>query len=195
MAIYRCTLRQAIGGGTSPDAYKWSNVWYIDAADVAAAAAQMATIWSTILRTTCNVLVYAYEVYASDLLPTSVEFTTLPIAPGSQRGTSAEITGDGTDLYTPTVALRIDLTVPGGYASRKWVRVGLNEPAVAPGGNIMANTAWQEEIRDAYYATTVVSGVVDESGNAFSGVTFVGIRSKRLGKFARFDMPTPPAFG
>lgn len=195
MAIYRCTLRQAIGGGTSPDAYKWSNVWYIDAADVAAAASQMATVWEDILRTTCSVMVYAYEVYASDLLPESVDFTTLAIAPAVQRGTSSGPTGDGTDLYNPNIVLRIDLGVAGGYASRKWVRVGLNEVAVAPGGLIMSNTTWQAGIIAAYDDVTEVSGMVDESGNPFTGASLIGLRVKRLGKFARFELPIPPAFG
>lgn len=195
MPIYRCTLRQALGGGESPDAYKWANVWYIEADDVNAAADQMRTLWTTILRTHCGVLVYAYEVYASDLLPSTVEFTTLPISPTVQRGLGTGQTGDGNDLYNPDIVLRIDLPVAGGFASRKWVRVGLNEAAVAPGGRFMSNTTWQNGILNDYIDVATTLGVVDESGNSFVGATLVGLRTKRLGKFARFELPIPPAFG
>lgn len=195
MGLFRTVLRQAIGGGASPDAYKWSNIWYVDAADVEAAANQMITVWEDILRPSCTQMVYAYEVYASDLVPDTTNFTTIGIVPGHQRGTSSTATGDGTDFYTPAVALRIDMHVAGGFASRKWVRVGLNEAAVAPGGLTMSNTSWQTAISNAYNDVTEVSGMVDESGHPFTGATLVGIRAKRLGKFARFDLPIPPAFG
>lgn len=195
MTLYRATLRQALGGGTSPDAYKWSNVWYVEAASPEAAGELIAADWEDTLRTNCSVLVYAYEVYVSDLLPETVSFTTVPIAEAVQRGLGTGMTGDGTNLYNPNVCLRIDLPVSGGFASRKWVRPGLNEEAVAPGGLVMSNTGWQSAILGQYDAMAAKAHIKDESGNAFVGATLVGLRTHRLGKFARFELPIPPAFG
>jgi len=195
MTLYRATLRQALGGGTSPDAYKWSNVWYVEASDPESAGELLAGDWVDILRVHASVLCYAYEVYVSDLLPGTTAFTTVPIAPGSQRGLGTGMTGDGTDLYNPNICLRVDLPVSGGFASRKWHRCGLNEAAVAPGGLIMSNTTWQSQIVADYAAMASQAHIRDESGNAFTGATLVGLRPKRLGKFARFELPVPPAFG
>jgi hypothetical protein len=170
-------------------------VWYIQETTVNAAAAKMVDLWADFLRTCCSPLVYAYEVYASDLLPTTVEFTTLPITPGSQRGTIGGLGGDVTNLYNPQICSRFDLTVPGGFSSRKWMRCGLIEGAIAPGGLSISSTFWSD-LQAAALADVIADAAVrDESGNAFSGIVDKGLQAKRLGKFARYALPTPPAFG
>lgn len=195
MALYRATIRSAAGGGSSPDAYKWSNIWYIEGTGVGTAAADAVSLWVTHLRPATNPYFYAYEVYISDLVPDTTVFGTYPIIPGEQRGTRGGFGNTALDWYNPAIVHRYDLTVAAGFSSRKWMRFGLTEASVAPGGLTMSDSDWQASITTAMGACTAEAFVRDESGNAFTGVLAKGLQPKRLGKFARYQLPTPPAFG
>lgn len=194
MTLYRATLRQACGGGTVPDAYKWSNIFYINTSSAIFAAEIMSDFWTDTMRPAFSVVNYAYEVYVSDLAPETTNFTTLAIDPGNQRGTYTPAESSN-NLYTSAVAYRVDINVPGGYASRKWFRWGLCESVVAPGGHDLNDASWMVAINVMVASLAASTTIRDESGNAFSGYTLRGIHGKRLGKNARNNLPTPPAFG
>jgi hypothetical protein len=194
MSLYKTQLRQAIGGGLSPDAYKYSNTLHIEAANVEAAAVKMAELWTAHMVAWNSVFCYAYEVYATDLVLHTTNFTTLPITPSLQRGHFNQ--GDiQSNLYASGIAYRLDLTVPSGFASRKWLRFGMIESDVAPGGHNLSNATIENALLAGWAAIVADDSVRDESGHHFSGVASHGLQNKRLGKFARYQIPPPPPFG
>ena len=194
MALYRATLRQAIGGGLAPDAYKWSNVFYLEASSLLFASEILTDIWADDMRPAFNGFVYAYEAYVSDLVPETVNFTTVPIDQALQRGTFG-LSEEAVNFYTSAVAYRVDFPVAGGLPSRKWFRPGLVEGSVAPGGKALSNSTWQSALNAMFAALVANSAIKDESGSPWTGYVDRGILGKRLGKLARNALPTPPAFG
>lgn len=193
MALFRVLTRMAAGGGTMPDAYKWSYIWYVEAADPAAAAAVGVDLWNESLAGCHNEYAYCYEIYASDLIESTSLYTVEAIPSGDQRGTLN--TGGAGDFYNPNVVARVELNVAGGRPSRKYVRIPLIESWVANGGRNIGLTSVQTALETAFASAIATPGLRDESGNSFSGITYKGLTIRRLGKNARNDLPTPPSFG
>jgi len=193
MPRFRVQTRMAYGGGDAVDAFKWSNLWYINASNVMGAAALGADLWVSVLQAAHSEYAYCYEVYASDLLEETVSFTTEAIAPGDQRGNVSG--GTTVNLYNPNIVNRWDLLVAGGFPSRKFMRWGLDEEHVEPGGRSVTASAWATAIQTAMSDAIAFEGIVDESGNGFSGVTDHGLVTRRLAKLARAGLPSPPSLG
>lgn len=193
MALHRVITRLAAGGGTFPDAYKWSYVWYMEAADPASAALAGATLWVAHLRKGHNEYAYCYEVYASDLVQSTTLFTTLGVTPAVQRGLFDAPTEF--EAYNPSIVVRVDLNVTSGRPSRKFHRVPLLEGDVGSGGRAISNGALTAAINEAYEEVVAFPGLRDESGNTFSGWSIQGLTTRRLGRDARNDLPSPPSFG
>lgn len=192
MTVHRVQLKMCAGGGALPNPYKYSYVWFADVGDVAAAADVGLALWD-ILQGAHNEFAFCYAVHASDVDPLTPVFTEVPVPVGDQRGTLT--TGGAGDFYNPNTAVMVNLLVAGGFPSRKWHRVPLIESWVASGGEQISLGSVNTAISGAYAAATAVTGVCDESGNAFIGASPQGIRVKRLGKLARVDLPAFPAFG
>lgn len=193
MTLYRAQLKMAVAGGSVPRPYRFSYVWFLEAESPVQAASRGVQLWNEALKPAHNDYAFCYEVYASDLLPDTAAFSTEAVLPGDQRGTLG-VAAAG-EFYNPNMALRVDLLVAGGYASRKWHRLPLFEGWVASGGESFSVSGVESAVAAAYADAIALPFIRDESGNGFSGVSLRGIRVKRLGKFAFSDIPTPPSFG
>lgn len=186
MPLFRVQTRVAQDTpSTTP--YKWSYLWYVDAEGLEAAVAVGEAIWAA-LRPAHSTYAFCYELYITDLLPSTTNFITSPITPGNQRGTAGSVTA----LLPPFNVARIDLNVVGSRPSRKFARLPLGEAQIANG--VLEDTA-ADTFRDAFSDAISIPGVVDESGNGFVGVTVKGVTSRRLGKFAYTGVPNGPALG
>lgn len=186
MAIYRMQTRIAQDTpSTTP--YKWSYLWYVDAADLSAAVAVGEALWAA-LRPAHSNYAYCYELYITDLVPSTTNFVTSPITAGNQRGTAGLVT----NLLPSFNVARIDLNVVGSRPSRKFQRLPLGETQIQNG--VLEDSA-SDTFREAYLDAIAIPGIVDESGNGFVGVTVKGVTSRRLGKFAYTGVPNGPALG
>lgn len=194
MANFLTQLRMCVGASGFPDAYKYSYVFFTEAGTPGEAISNGISIWEDALRQCHGEVAFCYEIYASDLLPDTTNFSTGAMPSGLERGTVGM--GGSTNLYNPNHAVRIDLPVAGGFPSRKWLRLGFLEEWIAPGGLQIGSTAIIEVLDEMRADLGALSFLRDESGGTYFGTpTFEGFRTKRLGKFARFDLPPFPAFG
>lgn len=186
MPIFRVQTRLAHDTvGYTP--YKWSYLWYVDAENLSAAVAVGEAIWAA-LRPAHSQRAYCYELYVSDLLPSTVTYTLSPIAPGNQRGTAAVVA----NLLPSFNVVRVDLNAVSSRPSRKFHRLPLGEDQIV-NAELAASSAIA--IQEAYADAIAIPGVVDESGNGLTGAIVKGITSRRLGKFAYTAVPSGPAFG
>lgn len=191
MALYRVLTRLAAGGSGFPDAYKWSYVWYCEASTAVDAANWGASLWVDHMRGAHTNYAYCYEVYASDLVPNTTNYTVLAMAAGVQRATGGS---PSSELYLTDTAIRVELTVSGGRPSRKYWRPPLFEEQVGPGGRTVS-AGVLTTLNAALTGITNDPDIRDESGNLFTGYVIKSVSTRRLGKFARTALPLPPAFG
>ena len=183
MALFRVTIRKAISGSSGLN-YKWSNVYYDEAPDASTAADHGLGIWNR-ERPFHNTNVYCYEVYASDLVPGTVNFVQKRPTAAQQYGQY----GSTGEWYASFACVRIDLLVPLSRASRKFYHVPLVEADVVNGASfvpalITALTTGLDQI-------IAVASLRDESGNNVIGWVNHGITSRRLGRQAFHDIPQP----
>lgn len=192
MPLYVTSLRKSwdIPGITRR---KWSNTFYVNAPSAAAAAAALVTAWNTTLRAAATDRVFAYEVYATDLVEGTTDYALQAIAPGSQRGqipyqTSAE-------PYDPIVCASVTIPVPGSRPSRKYWRPGLNETDVI-GGQALA-PALVEAIRTAFNDLIGEFDAIwyDVDGQEWQTPVTVRYTRRRLGRESAENLPSPPPFG
>jgi hypothetical protein len=184
MALFRMLTRMAMR--TSADAYTWSYVWYVEAADVEAAAVHGRDVVWPSLADAHKVYAFCYQIYASDLVPNTTNYTNLAVDPADQPGT---IAASG-QLYRASTTVRVELNIAGGRPSRKFHRVPLEEDDVTNGLTIATGIA--SDVSAAYAALLAASDIRDESGNTFSGYTVRGLSDRRLGKTSRNSVPPSP---
>lgn len=183
MPIYRAQMKIAVN--ESSGAFKWSNVFFVDAASATAACDYAITLWDSHWRKAHTTTAFMYEVYASDLLPTTVDY-----AIKSHLLTSSifgAIAPSG-DLMPVFVVARVDLNVPNSRPSRKYVRAPYYEGAVATDNLVGTALAGLQDAANG----VVGSGIRDESGAVITSATLKGITSRRLGKFAFVGVPGKP---
>lgn len=186
MAIFRVQTRLAHDSpGYTP--YKWSYLWYVNTDTLGDAVTLGEQIWEA-LRPAHSLRAFCYELYVSDVLPTTVTYTLSPIAPGNQRGTAPAVS----NLLPSFNVVRVDLNAVSSRPSRKFHRLPLGEDQLV-NGELASSSA--TAIRDAFDLAAGLANVCDESGNPFTGVVVKGITSRRLGKFAYTAVPSGPALG
>lgn len=186
MAIFRVQTRLAHDTvGYTP--YKWSYLWYVNVDDLEAAVTLGEQIWEA-LRDAHSLRAYCYELYVSDILPSTVTYTLSPISPGNQRGTAPAVS----NLLPSFNVVRVDLNAVSSRPSRKFHRLPLGEDQLV-NGELASSSA--TAIQEAFALAAGLANVCDESGNPFTGAIVKGITSRRLGKFAYTAVPSGPALG
>lgn len=183
MALFRVTIRKAISGSSGLN-YKWSNVYYDEAPDANTAADHGLGIWNR-ERIFHNTNVFCYEVYASDLVPNTINFVQKPPLAAQQFGQYAS-TGE---WYASFACVRVDLLVPQSRASRKFYHLPLVEGDVVNGASLV--TACANAIASGMDQIVAVASLRDESGNNITDWVNHGITSRRLGRQAFHDIPAP----
>jgi hypothetical protein len=186
MALFRMQLRQAINRPDLGQQYKWSNLYYVEAASLVIATAFGPSAWA-ILKDATNENAFCYEVYTSDLVPGTTVYSIDAIPTANQPGT---LTGSGGFLPNFNV-VRVELNVAGGRPSRKYHRMPLQEGDIVLGSLEAAASAAIQDTYDALLASIIP--LRDESGNELTSVTLKGITSRRVGKLAYTGVPPAPA--
>lgn len=190
MPIYIVDFSQARERGGQV-LFKWGNTFKINSPSAIAAAAAGVGMWVAYLRGAVRADVFCYEVYASDQIPGTQDFATQVVPEGQQRGTLAE---SGDEPYWPDVALNVELLVPGQRPDRKYWRPGLTEADFVNG--VFTSPTLTAAVEAAFNAAiAAASSLVDGQGNNFTAATATRVGNRRLGKLARFDLPTPPPEG
>lgn len=193
MAVYAVQLRQAQGGGAYPNAFKYSNVFYVNEATAFDAAANGLIIWMA-MREAMFESAYCASIYATDLVPSTANYYHLPVPVGDQRGVLAP-TGGAITTH-PTVCGRVDLIVPSSRPSRKFVRGGYATDVFANGMRAFVGS-YLLQLQDAFEAIITNTGgqLCDVDGQAVSTAIAMGVTTHQLGAEAFNDVPTPPSFG
>lgn len=164
MALFKVDIEKTYG----PEF--WTNVYYVDAADIATAATHMVDLGGAEVR-----------VHSADVTIEKGRVTPVP-NPGNAFITH-EFHESGT--YTNSAPLmplfntvRVDMNVATGRPSRKFLRGILHMDALDSEGFITAT--YQSMIEDQYITTLEgYSWLVDESGNEIVGFTLQGKPSDR----------------
>lgn len=185
MTRFRVVVRKAISGSSGLN-YKWSNVYYDEAPDASTAADHGIGIWNR-ERIFHNTNVFCYEVYASDLVPNTVNFVQKKPTALLQYGQYAS-TGE---WYASFACVRVDLLVPNSRASRKFFHLPLVEADVVNGLSLVSGC--NAAIASGMDQIIAIASLRDESGNNVTGYVNHGITSRRLGRQAFHDIPQPQA--
>jgi hypothetical protein len=183
MSLFRVVVRKAISGSSGLN-YKWSNVYYDEAADVSTAADHGIGIWNR-ERNFHNTNVYCYEIYASDLVPGTVNFVQKKPIAAQQYGQY----GSTGEWYASFACVRVDLLVPASRASRKFFHLPLVEADVNNGASLVSSAI--TAITTGMDLIVAITSLRDESGNNITGWVNHGITSRRLGRQAFHDIPQP----
>lgn len=183
MPIYRAQMKIAVN--ESFGAFKWSNVFFVDAASATAACDYAITLWDSHWRQAHSATAFMYEVYASDLLSTTVDYAIKPHALTPSIFGAVAASGDLMPLF---VVARVDLNVTNSRPSRKYVRGPYYE------GGVNTDNLTGTSLTGLQTAANGVvgSGIRDESGAVITSATLKGITSRRLGKFAYVGVPGKP---
>lgn len=185
MALHRIVIRQAIN--TPGAVFKWSNVYFADVADVPAAAAFGQDL-AQASRQYLDELAFVYEVYASDLLPGTDNFTVQAIS-GDQLGLFVQGT---TDFMPPFVCVRVDIGTALGRPSRKFVRAPWREASIMNGTGVTGSvTAALDDFWSLAFTTG--SPLRDVDGEQFVSFAIRSVTSRRLGREASVNVPPTPA--
>jgi hypothetical protein len=168
---------------------KWRTTFYLDTGTAEAAANQLIDDWTNTLRNHVRESVYAYQVYATDLLPVTADYAIIPIDEGFQRGNVPT----PSELYGIEYCLAVNLTVPASRPSRKFWRAGYCESDYSDG--VFNNATLASDIADDFN-TIISSGLYrDVDGESWTSVLVVKPSIRRLGRTAAFDVPVPPPVG
>lgn len=192
MPRYRTALRMA-HDLTFPQRRKWSTTFFIEAASALEAADLVRAAWVAQLRPGAATSVFAYEVYATDLLPATSDYAVVPVAPGSQRGTFNQL--GGVQKYLLKACIAVTLPVTGSRPSRKFWRFGLNEDDVVDG--VSLGSVVTTNVANAWTAFVGALGaaLVDPQGQAITGVSRLRLTTREFGRTAGADVPEPPPVG
>lgn len=190
MPVHRVALRLASDIPGQP-ARKWSNTFFLNEATPFVAANVLASAWERFLRQSCTERVFAYEIYATDLVPNTTNYVVVPVAPGVQRGTQPF---GNNEPYMPKVCLSVELLVNASRPSRKFWRTGLREVEVTNGVDVSAVTVGA--VRSAFndfLADTAT--LVDPDGQSVFGVGKIRLTTREFGRESTNLVPTPPPLG
>lgn len=188
MPLYKVALRKAIG---APFTRKWSNTYYVDRVDLAAAAEAALLLWTEGERLFHSEGVYCYERYINLVGDP-------PGSPGNVFGMGSGIQRGALTGWNPAQALplfnvvRVDFGVLGSRPSRKFYRLGLQETSIE-NGQLLA--AYNTLITDTCGNMAAASYTVDVDGESWVSAVVKGITSRRLGRDSAVDVPVGPAFG
>lgn len=185
MARWRLQVRMAYNNNAGIS-FKWSHLWFVEAEtidQVAVTAESMKGPYRNMLLTQA----FVYEYYITDLAPATTQFRTVAYA-APQRGLVTIPAGAA--LLPYFAVARVDLNVHNSRPSRKFHRTPLLHVHTSGGELISAHSA----LLAAEFGTLrSLSGVVDESGNPFTGVQVKGVTSRRLGRQAQVGVPALPS--
>lgn len=183
MPLFRVVPRLAYRD--TNDAYKWSNVWYLNQPTVLEAAQGGQSLMARMLPALSE-NAYCYEIYASDLAEGTSVFVNF--APTVSLLGEWPVTGE---LYNAAIVYRFSLNVPSSRPSRKFWRVPFHEGDIdslniASGLTLALSNALDDVFDD------IGSAIRDESDNLFTGYVLDGLTVKKLGRTARVDVPPNP---
>lgn len=183
MALFRLVVRKAIN--ISGAVYKWSNIYFVDRASAQDAAATMGpAVWNR-ERGFHSTDAFAYEAYASDLVPNTSNYAIVPIT-ANQHG----LWSASGDLLPSFCALRVDITISGpSRPSRKFYRIPLRETDWTGSG---ISTGLAAAVDSGVASLVALPELRDESGNQVSSFVVRNVTSRRLGRHASEDVPTNP---
>lgn len=178
---------------TWPQRRKWTNTYYVEAANPTAAAAAVAVGWTAHLRNAAYRSVFAYEVYATDLAEGTELYAVVGIPTGQQRGT-LNAPADQEEYLTKACAA-VTLTVPDSRPSRKFWRPGFYEGGIVDGVSIFPSivTAIREAFED--FIDAFEGQLRDPDGQAITGVGTIKLTTREFGRTAGSDLPEPPPVG
>jgi hypothetical protein len=188
MPVYRANLRMA-HDVTWPQRRKWSTTFHMLTANVETAAAALVGEWVTYLRNAASDTIFAYEVYASDMLPGTSDYVVLPIPSGSQRGT---IDNGANQPYLLKTAVRVNLNVAGSRPSFKFWRPGLVETQVENGVAITAGLTTAITTAFTNFISDLEGVLVDVDGQPVTTLGAFRLTTREFGRYAGNDVPSPP---
>jgi hypothetical protein len=192
MALYRTSLRMAHDNSWL-DRRKWSNTFFLEAANATAAAAALAVAWEGALKGAARNTVFAYEAYATDLGASTDDYAVVAIPSGQQRGTLAPPADS--EIYLPKVCFAVTLAASAGRPSRKFWRPGLYEGDVFQGRQIEGGLLTAVTGAFVAFVALVGANLRDPDGQALSGVSRIRLTTRSFGRTASVDLPDPPAVG
>lgn len=190
MALFRVSLRQGHGGTTAT--YKWSNIFYVNMPDALSAALWGVSLWGSYLRFAAKTQVWCYQTYATDLVPGTDNFAVASPDPEFQRGT---IVQDISDEYHPNIALAVTLVVPSSRPSRKFWRPGLQEVDIINGTAVEAGLVSTIGSQFAQAILNLDPPMLDPDSQQISNLGTIKLTTRRLGREAFSELPTPPPLG
>lgn len=189
MAIYSVSLRQS-HDFSSQSRRKWSNVFFVDAANAAAAAAWGVALWQEYLRQAVRAPVWCYEVYATSLQQGDDDYFVQGVPPGSQRGTMAGGTGE---IYGREYCVAVTIPAAQGRPSRKFWRPGLTEGDITNGEHL--NQAVVDTIESVFNDALGIVEAVDPDGQQLQPPVRARLSLRRLGRESAENLPAPPPQG
>lgn len=184
MSLWRVTVRKAITGSAGIS-YKWSNVYYVDRADLSAALASGQGIW-TRERGFHSVDAFCYQIYVSDLVPNTTNFVQAPPPSAVQFGTYANT---GSDWYFSGVAQRVDLFVTASRPSRKFYHPPFTEQDIVDGRDTVA--AFQTALSTGVGNIVALPELRDVDGQTVTGWGNFGLTHRRIGRDSFVNVPNP----
>lgn len=191
MALYRTSLRMA-HDVTFSQRRKWSNTFYVEAPNATAAAAAVAVGWESALRGGVRANIFAYEVYATDLLPGTEDYDVVTIPSGLARGT---IGLQASQNYLLKACLGVVLRVSGSRPSRKFWRCGLNELDVVDGVSVGGTIIDLVENAFGEFLVEMGGALRDPDGQPFEDVGRIYLTTREFGRTAGYDVPEAPPVG
>lgn len=164
MALFKVDIEKTYG----PEF--WTNVYYVDAADLATAVTHMGDLLGAEQR-----------VHSAEVTVEKGRVTPVP-NPGNAFVTTEFHESGAYTNSAPLMPLfntvRVDMNVDAGRPSRKFLRGILHTDAIDADGSITGT--YQGMIEDQYITTLEgFSWLVDESGNPIVGFTLLGKPSDR----------------
>lgn len=189
--FFRVSLRLATDQPGQPFR-KWSNTFYVEAANPVAAAAAGVGAWTGFLRGAARERVYCYQVYATDLLANTDNYQVQNVDQAFQRGSLAT---PGTEPYQPKTCLSVTIPVDQSRPSRKFWRPGLYEGDVSNGVTI--NSTLADTIADAFNNLIANSeGLwLDPDRQQWLAPVQLRLTTREFGREATADVPIPPPLG
>lgn len=191
MALYKVSWRKSWDTANIARR-KWSTTIYIEAASSVAAAAAGVGMWVSFLRQACRNTVFCYEVYATDLVPGTSDYTVQGVPAGSQRGTLA-LTGLG-EPYLPKACISVTIPVTGSRPSRKFWRPGLFEADVVNGEGLLTTIG---DVVKAQWdaALAAASSLRDPDNELLTANVTVRLTTREFGRESTNLPPEPPPVG
>lgn len=189
MAIFLVSLRQShdMQGQTRR---KWSNTFFVDAPNAAAAAAWGVALWQGYLREAVRERVWCYEVYATSLQEGDDSYAVQGVPEAQQRGTLPAGSGEP---YGREYCVSVTIPAEEGRPSRKFWRPGLTEGDITNGETISLNLV--NTIEYVFNSALSEVSAVDPDGQALTGPVRARLSLRRLGRESAENLPAPPPLG